>query len=111
MLGNNLRFLRKQKRLTQQQVAASLGLQRVTYTQYELNKREPDNETLQRLADFFKVTTDHLLKGEDHDPIRPELAAGPAAGLQKKIAGRLPHLSEKNLKLIKQMIDALPDEK
>jgi len=61
MLGDNLRRLRKKKKLTQQQIADLLKINRVTYTQYELNKREPDNSTLDMLADFFKVSVDHLL--------------------------------------------------
>lgn len=61
MLGDNLRNLRHEKKLTQQEVANFLKVKRVTYTQYELNKREPDNETLQRLATFFSVTPNDLL--------------------------------------------------
>lgn len=61
MLGENLRKLRIDRDLTQQQLADLLNINRVTYTQYENNKREPDNITLCRLADFFKVTTDDLL--------------------------------------------------
>lgn len=36
---------------------------------YEQGKREPDNETLQKLADFFKVSIDYLL-GRTKDPNR-----------------------------------------
>lgn len=61
MLGENLKDLRIKKDLTQQQVADLLNINRVTYTQYELNKRDPDTNTLIRLADFFGVTTDDLL--------------------------------------------------
>jgi transcriptional regulator with XRE-family HTH domain len=61
MLGENLRKLRIARDLTQQQMADLLKINRVTYTQYENNKREPDNETLWLLADFFKVTIDDLL--------------------------------------------------
>ena len=61
MLGDNLRKLRTERNLIQQEVADFLKVKRVTYTQYELNKREPDNETLQRLATFFGVTPNDLL--------------------------------------------------
>lgn len=61
MLGDNLKKLRTDRDLTQQELADSLNINRVTYTQYENNKREPDNDTLCLLADFFKVTTDELL--------------------------------------------------
>lgn len=61
MLGEKLKDLRTKKDLTQQQVADLLNINRVTYTQYELNRRDPDTATLGHLADFFEVTTDELL--------------------------------------------------
>ena len=33
------------------------------------NKRQPDLETLQNLANFFDVTTDYLIKGEENQQI------------------------------------------
>lgn len=65
MLGDNLKKLRLSKDLTQKQVADLLKINRVTYTQYEINRREPDNATLIRLADFFEVTVDDLLGRKD----------------------------------------------
>lgn len=53
--------LRNERNLTQTQVAASLGISRQAYGHYETGKREPDNETLIRLATLFDVTTDYLL--------------------------------------------------
>lgn len=67
MLGENLKSLRIKKGLTQQQLADLLKINRVTYTQYELDKREPDNTTLIALADFFNVSTDYLLGREEKD--------------------------------------------
>ena len=61
VLGDNLRNLRMKRGLTQQTVADFLKVKRVTYTQYELNKREPDNDTLKKLATFFEVTPNDLL--------------------------------------------------
>lgn len=68
MLGDNLRKLRKERNLIQQEVADFLKVNRVTYTQYELNKREPDNETLQRLSTFFGVTPNDLLNATPTPP-------------------------------------------
>lgn len=61
MLGEHLKQLRENKKLTQQEMADKLGIARGTYAHYEINRREPDNATLARLADFFGVTTDELL--------------------------------------------------
>lgn len=67
MYSERLKELRKNKKLTQKEVAEKIGVARTTYAMYEQNRREPDNETLQKIADFFNVTTDYLL-GRTDDP-------------------------------------------
>lgn len=64
MLPKKLIELRKQKKLTQEAVAKKLGIPRGTYSNYELGKREPDLETLKRIADFHGVSVDELLGRE-----------------------------------------------
>jgi len=66
MLGNRLRYLRKTLNLTQSELANKLGITRGTYAHYEIGKREPDYETLQKIADFFEVSTDYLLGRTDN---------------------------------------------
>lgn len=61
MFGDTLRALRLSKKLTQEEIAKIIGVARGTYTHYELNKREPDNDTLLKIANFFNVSTDYLL--------------------------------------------------
>ena len=41
-----------------------MGIVRTTYSNYESGNRQPDNETLKKLADFYEVTVDYLL-GKD----------------------------------------------
>ncbi|MER3120759.1 helix-turn-helix transcriptional regulator [Bacillus altitudinis] len=40
-------------------------MHRATYANYERGYRQPDYDTLIKIADFFEVTTDYLLRGED----------------------------------------------
>ena len=61
MIGDILKYLRKQHNLTQQEVAQALSIARSTYTSYENNTRSPDYDSLLKLADFFSVTTDFIL--------------------------------------------------
>lgn len=56
-----LKILRKEKGMTQTQVADAVGLGRQAYAYYEKGEREPSTETLCKLADFFGVTVDELL--------------------------------------------------
>ena len=56
-----LRILRKQKGLTQQQLATLLGIKQQYYSRFENNIAEPDIETLCKLADIFEISVDELL--------------------------------------------------
>jgi transcriptional regulator with XRE-family HTH domain len=61
-----LKELRKNKGLTQQSVADSLGIERVAYARYENGVREPSIAILIRLSDFFGVSTDYLIGRSDN---------------------------------------------
>ncbi|MCY7743686.1 helix-turn-helix transcriptional regulator [Bacillus licheniformis] len=65
MLGDRLRELRESKKLTQDKLADVLGISRGTYAHYEINKRKPDYDMLIKIADFYGVSTDYLLRGID----------------------------------------------
>lgn len=58
---DRLKIFRKERGLTQTQVADAVGLGRQAYAYYEKGEREPSTETLCKLADFFGVSTDELL--------------------------------------------------
>lgn len=59
-LPNNLRKLRKSKRLTQEQLAQKLGIIRATYWAYEKGTIQPPYEKVEFMADIFGITVDEL---------------------------------------------------
>lgn len=61
MIGERLRLLREKQGKQQIEIADALGISRVTYNRYEKENREPNLETLIKIADYFSVTTDFLL--------------------------------------------------
>ena len=61
MIGKKITELRNKKGLTQLRAAKMLKMPRSTYSNYELDKREPDFETAQKLASFFGISVDELL--------------------------------------------------
>lgn len=83
-LGKRLRLLRQHLKLTQKKVAEKLNLNNVTYAHYELSKREPDHETLIKIANFFNVTTDYLL-GLSNSPHKTPLNTIKALGSAQNI--------------------------
>ena len=60
-LGNNILSLRKQKNITQEELAAELGVTAAAVSKWEKGYTLPDILMLCALADFFAVTTDALL--------------------------------------------------
>ena len=60
-VGNNILNLRKQKNITQEELAAELGVTAAAVSKWEKGYTLPDILMLCALADFFAVTTDELL--------------------------------------------------
>jgi len=60
-IGKRISQLRDKRGWTQEQLAASLGISRAALSHYEKNRREPDTETLTKIADLFRVTIDYLV--------------------------------------------------
>ena len=60
-----LRILRKNKGLSMKELGEIIGVAESTISQYETGKREPDFETLLKLGEFFNVSVDYLLRGDN----------------------------------------------
>lgn len=58
-----LRFLRKQRNITQDKLADDLGLSKSAISMYETEKRLPSFEVLEAFADYFNVSLS-VLNGE-----------------------------------------------
>lgn len=66
-----LRYLRKQKKLSQLDLAKIFNVAQNTVSQWENGERKPDLDILVKLAQFFNVTTDYLL-GKSFHPLECE---------------------------------------
>lgn len=65
--SDNLRNLRIQRGITQQELARGLGTSQASITAWENEKREPDFQSIQKIADFFNVPLSALLPHQDND--------------------------------------------
>ena len=61
MFGLRLKSLRKNKNISQKELAKIVGVAESTIGMYERDVRKPDFELLKKFADFFDVSTDYLL--------------------------------------------------
>ena len=60
-IANNLKFLRKQKGLTQQEFADEMEIKRASVGAYEEGRAEPKYELLDKIARFYELTMDELV--------------------------------------------------
>ena len=61
-LADNLKFLRKRRKKTQDDVAFALQLKRSTLNGYENGVGEPKLEKLMALADYYQIRLDDLVR-------------------------------------------------
>ncbi|WP_042277396.1 helix-turn-helix domain-containing protein [[Clostridium] dakarense] len=64
-LGENLKKLRKEKNLSQEQLAKMLNVSRQAVSKWESGKTYPDIDNLILLRDIFNVTLDDLIINEN----------------------------------------------
>ncbi len=64
-IGKRLRYLRKERKETQLQVAESVGTAMRHYQRFELGEALPGLELFCALADHFQVNADYLLGRTD----------------------------------------------
>lgn len=67
MLGEKIRLLRKEKGLSQEELAIRLHVVRQTVSKWEKELSVPDAVLLQQMAEVFEVPVSELLNGEIPD--------------------------------------------
>ena len=76
VFGSNLKRMRKQKRISQQRFAESVGVSQRTVSHYERGESQPTLECLCRIADSLETSVDELLgrtpqQPRENDPYGP----------------------------------------
>lgn len=62
MIAERLKLLRKQKHISQVDLARALGVASGTVGMWETNRRDPDISTLRKIADYFGVGVNELIE-------------------------------------------------
>lgn len=63
--GERLKHLRLENNLTQEELASKFGLHKTRISQYELNKRQADDDMKKKLAKYFNVSLDYIMGNSD----------------------------------------------
>lgn len=65
-VSKNIADLRKQKGITQEQLALALNISPQAVSKWETNTSLPDTQTLPLIAEYFEVSVDYLFYGQDY---------------------------------------------
>ena len=101
-MENRLKELREYKQLQQKQVAEQLNVSPSTYWYWEKGISEPDFESLNKLANFYNVSLDYLLrKDTSTNDFNPNKITILGYGIGKKEI----ELTEEQKQLLTSLID------
>lgn len=86
-IANNIKRLREQRGLTQEELAKAVGMSRPAVTQWETGWSQPRMGTIEKLAAFFGVSKSEIIDDEKIDhlpasaiPAKPSTATAPLLG-------------------------------
>lgn len=91
----NMKFKKYREKInkTQKEIAELIGVTTQTYQNYELGKREPDFETLIKIADIFNASLDELFSRENNQFVNLNFLSDE----ERNIIEALPKLNRENL--------------
>lgn len=72
-VGERIKELRTQKKLTQQALATLVGMTYIQIGRYETQKSNPSSEVLQRIAKALDTTSDFLMNGGNDEVVSAQL--------------------------------------
>ena len=61
IFARNLRMLREQQHLTQEELGNILGVTRIMISYYEIGRSVPSFQVLEKIIKYFKVNPDQIL--------------------------------------------------
>lgn len=105
---NRFNELRKEKKLTQTELANQLGIDQTTVSKWELDKALPDTATLIKLAEYFDVSTDYLLSRSSFyypDKLTQNGASDGLTSEERDIINKYRTLPDKIKKTIRDQIE------
>ena len=87
--NEKLQQLRRQKGLTQEELAEELYVSRAAVSKWESGRGYPSIDSLKAIAKFFGVTVDHLLSGEEVLTLAEEAGRQKETQMRDRIFGLL----------------------
>lgn len=113
-LGFRLKKEREKRSWSQVEVANKVGITNAVLSNYERDYRDPDTETLKKLADLYDVSTDFLLgRTENSSPMNmdeEEFKKAISDPELKRWYSELPNSNEEDLQKLRKMWEIIKNE-
>ena len=101
-LGNRILKLRKEKNLSQTDLANKVGVSYAQIGRYETKGAQPPAEIIKKIADTLETTTDYLINGDKDEKAKATLKDSELLQQFKAVE----QLNDKDKSTIKDIIDA-----
>lgn len=103
-IKNNIRKLRKAKKMTQEAMAHSLGMSLTAYRQFESGKTSMMNENVLKAAGLLDTSAEELVLGY----VPSQKKDGISENLQKEYAARIEEL-EQRISYLEKLVQTLEE--
>lgn len=110
MFGKRLKKIRETNNMLQSDLAKKINLSSSAVSMYELGERDPDTETLKKIADIFNVSTDYLL-GRAEKPEKDIFDKPMTLAASMKNNADLSEISEHDKDIIRTLIEQMKKNK
>ncbi len=105
MLKDRLKHLREHRDINQKQVAQYINRTTQAYSHYEKGERQPDIQTLIKLADLFSVSLDYLVGRPYSSGTKERFTVDEIEHIKNYRA-----LSERGRRIVDGIIDVIKDQ-
>lgn len=108
-LLDRVKELIAQSNMTAKQLTVELGISNSSFTDWGKGKGSPSLDTVTKIADYFHVSIDYLVRGEEFsEPKRLDFSNPMDKELLDKFHSLTPELREKLLGYVDGMLAAMP---
>ena len=104
--GKKLKMLRESRNLTRRELADALGINENTLTGYENSGREPKYDLLVKIADYFDVLVDELIRDPDLIEIPIQIISDDEYGFECSVTIPITEAEKNSFGLLKKFVDA-----
>lgn len=108
---NNLRALRKEKRLTLVELSEKVNINKTSIARYETGEVEMKADVLQMFASFFNVSTDYLLgKTDDRLPTPTSSPKDQLQGIKLALYNQTEELTEEQMEDVLKFVEFIKNK-